>query len=100
MALDFIWDCLHRTLNPFLLMEIRSIPGGQKMWPATAGEQPYHAEAENSQRRWLGDIGECRQGQSIGRGEGVQSRNVAGRGGAADALVEVRRQVEEISTVD
>src|SRR5208337_3989103 len=32
--------------------------------------------------------------------EGVQGRNVAGRGRAADALVEVRRQVGEVGGVD
>ncbi|MGD0141095.1 MAG: hypothetical protein ABSD28_19710, partial [Tepidisphaeraceae bacterium] len=40
------------------------------------------------------------QRQSVGRGEGVQCRHVAGRRRAAHALVEVRRQEGEVLAVD
>ena len=105
-------DGLMTGMTPFLLLRspatvdivfanVRrlSAPVGLSASPA-AGENSQPRHHDRSRTRWLRNTGRW-QRQSVGRGEGVQSRNVAARHGrAADALIEVRRQVGEVGGVD
>jgi hypothetical protein len=80
----------------FLQMTWQIVEVGIAAPPAENSQSSHHHHHRTRRLRHTGR----RQGQSVGHGEGVQGRNVAGRGGAADALVEVRRQEGEVLAVD